>query len=86
MAKAKTKIQLILLVAVIIMTAFGHLVPTEYKVVFGFITGMGLGVYLFPKFLEAKLAEEIRLVWQGDDGEDVQCHRIKITISERKGL
>lgn len=55
-----------LLFLIIIVISIGHLISIDFKVVFGFCTGMAVGVFLFPRLMEIKLKKEINDMWKCD--------------------
>lgn len=56
---AKFYTQLIL--SLMVMFAVGHAVQSEWKVVYGFICGSGIGAWLYPAYIRMKILRELRL-------------------------
>lgn len=63
----KKKINFQLLLSIMVVVSLGHLIPVDFKVVYGFCTGMAVGVFLFPRLMEAKLREDINNMWKCDN-------------------
>ena len=60
----KKKINLQLLLSIIVTISLGHLIPMDFKVVYGFCAGIGVGVFLFPRLLEARIRDDINKMWR----------------------
>lgn len=67
--EVKKVINLQLLFSIIIVITIGHLIPIDYKVVFGFCGGMAVGVFIFQRLLEARIKQDINRMWRSVDDE-----------------
>lgn len=54
-------------VILMIVFTFGHLIPMDYKVCFGFVCGLITGAYMLPEVIAFRIANEIENVWKVED-------------------
>lgn len=67
--EVKKVINIQLLFSIIIVISIGHLIPIDFKVVFGFCGGMAVGIFIFPRLLEARIKQDINRMWRSVDDE-----------------
>jgi hypothetical protein len=49
------------------MIAIGKFIPGDWKVLFGFLSGMTCGAYFIPYVISERITVEIREIWQKDE-------------------
>lgn len=66
MSRFFKKYQVSLVIIIFLTLLIGHLIPYDFKVVYGFCCGLGAGAYLLPRVIKERLDQNIRKVWRAD--------------------
>jgi hypothetical protein len=49
------------------MISIGNFIPSDWKVLFGFFSGMTCGAYFIPYVVKERLNSEISKMWQKEE-------------------
>ena len=55
-----------LAVIICVVLAMGHIIPPDFKVVFGLCCGLAGGTYLFPAMMKDKMERNMKKAWSTD--------------------